>query len=479
MKKKYIRQAISYIIIMFLITVMFSYNTYAVMGRQTEKPSYTGATVYSEDTSLSETEYTSNSSKENALLVEGGKIGLTNPTVTKSGDASDEESDFYGTNAAVLVYNGATLNIEGGTITTNGKHANAVFAYGTGTLNLLNTTIKTSKDNSGGIMVTGGGTFTANNVTVTTEGRSSASIRSDRGGGTMIINGGTYTTNGIGSPAIYSTADIVVNNASLISTASEGAVVEGANKITLNGVTLTDTNNTLNGNSETYKNIFLYQSMSGDADEGTAEFTAKDSTIITNKGDTIYITNTNAVINLENNVFTNDDGCFLRVEGAKWGKTGSNGGTVTLTTSKQTFEGDIIADNISTIDMLITNGSKYSGTINSKNSAKSIVVALDKYSTLTLTGDSYITSLTNEVTDNSNINLNGYKLYIGEEEITETEFAEPEYIEDTNTTDIKNENTTNDNKNSQEEKVPVYIYIISILIVGVVLGVVIKKTALI
>ena len=483
MKKRLLRQIICYIIILLLITATLSCNTYGIVAKQTEKPSYIGVTSYVEDTNLSNTEYISNNGGEVALLVSGGKTTLTNPKVTKTGNTNSEEADFYGTNAAILVSNGATLNIEGGSITTNGKHANAVFSYGAGIIDISNTTINTSSDNSGGIMVTGGGTLTANDLTVTTEGKSSASIRSDRGGGNMIINGGTYTTNGIGSPAIYSTADIEVNNATLISNVSEGAVVEGANKITLNGVTLTDTNNTLNGNSETYKNIFLYQSMSGDAEDGTAEFTAKDSTITTNKGDTIYITNTNAVINLENNVFTNGDGCFLRVEAAKWGISGSNGGVVTLTTTKQTIEGDIIVDKISTIDMLITRGSKYTGTINAENKAKSIVVALDKYSTLTLTGDSHITSLTNEIVDNSNINLNGYTLFVGDEAITETNFAEPVYTEEelNNAININNDTTTTDNneKINIKERVPVYIYIGSIIIVGIVLATVIKKTMLV
>ena len=141
-------------------------------------------------------------------------------------------------------------------------------------------------------MVTGGGTLNATNLTVETQGNSSAAIRSDRGGGTMNVTGGTYTTHGQGSPAIYSTADITVNDAQLISTSSEGVVVEGANSVTLNNTILTDTNNTLNGQSETYKNIFLYQSMSGDASEGTAHFTANNSHIITNQGDTFSISPT-------------------------------------------------------------------------------------------------------------------------------------------------------------------------------------------
>ena len=120
--------------------------------------------------------------------------------------------------------------------------------------------------------------------------------------------------------------------------------------------------------SETYKNIFLYQSMSGDADEGTASFTAKDSTITTNKGDTIFVTNT--------------------------------------------INGNIYVDSISTLTMKLSNGSKYTGTINGEKTAKTISLSLDSSSSITLTGDTYITSLDNADSTNSNINFNGHKLYV-------------------------------------------------------------------
>lgn len=242
---------------------------------------YKGNTTISSDTEESDKTYSSETGSVNALLVSGGTCTINNPNLTKSGDASGDEADFYGVNAGILVYNGATLN----------------------------------------------------------------------------INGGTYETSGQGSPAIYSTANITVNNASLTSTSSEGVVVEGTNSVTLNNTNLTDTNNTLNGNSETYKNIFLYQSMSGDASVGEASFTAKNSNITTNKGDTIFVTNTTATINLENNTITNNDGDFLRIQTGKWGNSGSNGGNVTLNMSNQKVEGNIIVDSISTLDLSLTNGS--------------------------------------------------------------------------------------------------------------------------
>jgi len=410
--------------------------------------SYKGSTTISSSTTENDTTYTSSTGGENALLVSGGVSTVGNITVTKSGDESEESSDFYGTNAAILVYNDATLNINEASITTNGSHANGIFAYKTGTINVTNASVETTGNNSGGIMVTGGGTLNARDLSVITSGNSSAAIRSDRGGGTIIVDGGVYTTNGVGSPAIYSTADITVSDAKLTSTKSEGIVVEGKNSVTLNNVILTDTNTTLNGNSETYKNIFLYQSMSGDADAGTSLFTATDSTITTNKGDTFYVTNTTCDINLTRNEFINNDGDFLRIEGAKWGNSGSNGGNVKLTLNNQIIEGNIVVDNISTLD-IIMNDSIYYGSIDSSDIAKNISLTLDENSIIVLTSDTYVDTLNNSNSENANIYLNGHSLYVNNNKVSANENEAPN-ISNTNeeidsTTDTTQYDATNSN----------------------------------
>ena len=436
--------------------------------------SHTGATEISSDTTNNEKTYSSTTNSQNALLVTGGTSTITNPSITKSGDSDGDNSDFYGTNAAVLVKEG-TLNINGGNVTTNGAHANGVFAYSNGTINVSNTNIKTTSNNSGAIMVTGGGTLIANNVIAETDGNSSAPIRSDRGGGTLTVNGGTFTSHGTGSPVIYSTADITVNDATLTSTASEGVVVEGKNSVTLNNVSMETTNTKLNGNSETYKSIFIYQSMSGDADVGTSSFTAKDSKIINNRGEIIFVTNTSTIIELENNdIINNDaDGAFMKISSAKWGTSGKNGGEVELNAKNQTIEGDILVDNISTLDLSLKNESSYLGTINNENTAKTISITLDSSSSLTLTGDSYITSLNNEVTDNSNINLNGYTLYVDGTAITSTNYtgATEEATKNENSNDLtKNVNETKENFFLNNNIViPIVILIIAICIVFVII----------
>lgn len=401
-------------------------------SNNTNGASYSSKTSITEDSTIANKEYSSSTAEENALSVSKAKVTLNNITVTKTGDStSGDNSNFYGTNSAIIAKDGATLTIKNSNITTDADGANGVFSYGGSattnnsssdgtTINISDTKITTTGDNAGGIMTTGGGTTIAKNLTIETSGTSSAAIRSDRGGGTVTVDGGTYKTTGKGSPSIYSTANITVSNATLTSTSSEGVVIEGKNSITLENVSLTGTNNTLNGQSTTYKNIFLYQSMSGDAADGSATFIAKNSNITTNKGDTLYVTNTTASITLENNTIINNDktGNFLRIQKDSWGNSGSNGGDVTLTLKNQSVSGNIVVDSISTLNMTLTSKSYYEGSINSDNSAKNITLKLDKNSKIKLTADTYVTTLDDEDTTYSNIDLNGYKLFINNVEMS-------------------------------------------------------------
>ena len=382
-----------------------------------------GATTISSNTEDTNKTYSSDVSEQNAILVSGGTSTIKKPTIKKTGSPSshNDNYDFYGINAAIFVDAGATLNIKGGSITTDASYGNAVFAYSTGIINISDAIINTSSNNSGGFMVTGGGTLNANSCTVKTLGNSSAAIRSDRGGGNLTVNKGTYETSGVGSPVIYSTADITVNDAKLIANKSEGVVVEGKNSVTLNNVKMDVTNTELNGNSETYKAIFIYQSMSGDADEGTSTFTAKDSKITNNKGDIFFVTNTNTVITLENNTITNNDssGAFLKATTAKWGTSGSNGGNVTLNMTNQKASGDIIVDDISTLELTMKKKSILVGAIDKENQAKKVSLTMSSDSVLSLTADTYLDSLTNDDETNSNIYSNGkYKLYVDGKEVS-------------------------------------------------------------
>lgn len=392
---------------------------------------YTGAVDIAAADSQDGNTYASTTADESALLIStSDKVTISNATVTKTGDSDGGDNcNFYGLNAAVLVKDGSTTTITGGTITSDADGANGVFSYGGNggqngaagdgtTVIISDTTITTTGDGSGGIMTTGGGVTKASNLTVTTSGRSSAAIRTDRGGGTVTVDGGTYTTNGLGSPAIYSTADITVSNAELISNLSEGVCIEGINSITLKNCDLTASNTSTNGNATFLDTIMIYQSMSGDADSGTSVFTMTGGTLTSKSGHVFHVTNTTAVINLNNVkiVNTDSDNILLSVCADGWN---GDTNTATVNASNQTLEGTILVGSDSKLTHNLTDGSSFTGSIggnitNAKGTTVStevgnVSVTIDNSSTWTLTADTYITSFEGDV---SSINTNGYTLYV-------------------------------------------------------------------
>jgi hypothetical protein len=290
-------------------------------------------------------------------------------------------------------------------------------AAGDGTTVIISdTTITTTGSGSGGIMTTGGGVTIASNLTVTTSGQSSAPIRTDRGGGTVTVDGGTYTSNGLGSPAIYSTADITVSNAVLTSNLSEGVCIEGKNSITLVNCDLSANNTKRNGNAKFLDTIMIYQSMSGDADSGTSSFTMTGGTLTSNSGHVFHITNTNAIISLSNvTIVNNGSDILLSVCDDGW-----NGASniVTLNASAQNLTGTILVGSNSQLTLNLKDGSTFTGAISGNitneagttvsTSVGTVSVTIEAGSTLTLTADTYVTSFSN----NGNLNRNGYSLYV-------------------------------------------------------------------
>ena len=400
-------------------------------GGSASSVTYTAATEISSADTLTDGIYLSDSADENAILIDTDEtVTLTNATVTKSGDSDGGDScNFYGLNAAALAKGGAEVNIVGGTVTSNASGANGVFSYGGNggqngavgdgtTVNISDTVITTTGDGSGGIMTTGGGITNATNLTVTTSGRSSAAIRTDRGGGTVNVDDGTYTSNGLGSPAIYSTAAITVSNATLVSNLSEGVCIEGMNTITLTDCDLTANNTQCNGNATFLDNIMIYQSMSGDADSGTSAFTMTGGRLTSKNGHVFHVTNTHAVITLNDVKITNGDSeqVLLSVCDDGWSGAENN---AELYASAQALEGAILVGSNSQLTLTLSDGSSFTGSIsgsitNSKGSVIStevgtVSLTLDDSSTWTLTGDSYITSFTG---DASQIISNGYTLYV-------------------------------------------------------------------
>ncbi|MBF0911621.1 MAG: hypothetical protein HXK61_02395 [Atopobiaceae bacterium] len=373
----------------------------------------------------------STTADENTILVNTtDDVTITNSTVTKTGDSDGGDNcNFYGQNAAVLVEGGSTTTLTNLTVTSDAKGANGIFSYGgnggqnggdgDGTKVIIkDTTITTTGDGSGGTMTTGGGITNASNLTVTTNGQSSAAIRTDRGGGTVYVDGGTYTSNGLGSPAIYSTAEIHVVNATLVSNLSEGVCIEGLNSIELTDCDLTANNTKCNGNATFMDTIMIYQSMSGDAATGNSTFAMTGGSLTSKNGHMFHVTNTNADIELNGVKLTNEDAANVLISVCDDGWNGGNN-KATFNAKAQDLVGAVLVGNNSTLALNLTEGTTFEGyvngnIVNASNQTVStevgtVAVTLDNNSTWTLTADSYVTEFNGAA---ANVIANGHTLYV-------------------------------------------------------------------
>ena len=377
-------------------------------GQDSGVDSYAAANEYSSDETVSDTSLESTETNENAALVSNGaEVTFNNDAISRTSSDSQggDNSSFYGVGAAVLATDG-TAYVKDSTITTDSKGGAGLFAYGDGTVYAADTDISTQQDTSGGIHAAGGGKLYAWDLSVETNGESSAAIRSDRGGGTMVVDDGTYTSNGVGSPAVYCTADIAVNNAELTANGSEAVCIEGLNSLRLYNSNLTGNMSDDDQNDTTWT-VILYQSMSGGSEVGNSTFQMDGGTITSKNGGLFYTTNTECTIALKDvDITYNDDSeFFLQCTGNNnqrgWGQSGSNGSDCNFTADSQDMKGNVIWDSISDLDFYMTNGSTLEGAfVNDETYAGNggdgyCNVVIDKDSTWTVTGDSKITSLSN------------------------------------------------------------------------------------
>lgn len=415
--------------------------------------------------------FTSTKSDENSIFLNKSSIlKLTKSIINKTGDTatSGDDADFYGVNSAVLVKDKSQLNIEDCEIVTNSKGSNGIFVTNTDTgqgqggapggtppgdggaapgnggevpekppeqmkdakasdetvANIKDVKITTHQDKSRGLDATFGGIINAENVEINTGGNSCAGLATDRGEGNVtvknsVINTGVSKETGRGSPIIYSTGNITLQNSKGTSHVSQIACIEGKNSITLENSELSGVGEGNRKDGDNYVDlagIFIYQSMSGDADVGTSTFNCKNSDLSIELESDYYekipmfhVTNTKANINLESTEFDFGSGILFDISSqSQWGNNGSNGGDVNLTANNEKLEGDIIVDSISSLNFTMKS-TTFEGAINSTGNTNLVI---EQGSTWSLTKDSNITSLKNSGT----INLNGHKLIVNGEE---------------------------------------------------------------
>lgn len=377
--------------------------------------SYAGAIAADgEDISSDGESFTATEADQNAALVQnGGTLTLENALLQKSGDDTDgDRCNFYGVNSILTaVGEGSSATVSNSSLTATSAGSNGIFATDGATVTVSDTSIDTTADNSRGLDATYGGVITADNVNITTAGDHCAGIATDRGGGTITAVDSTVSTQGSGSPILYSTGDIEVENLTGTASGSQIAGMEGLNTICIENSTLTSSITGKTASDPIANGIIIYQSTSGDAEAttgSTATFTAKNSTLSSaiQSGSMFYLTNTSANITLQNTELDFDSSQATLItacgnDSNNWGQAGSNGATVKVKAINQTLEGDIVADTISSINLTLTKGSTWTGSaiIQDNDSATTttespISITVGKKSSWIVTDDCTVSNLT-------------------------------------------------------------------------------------
>ncbi len=375
-----------------------------------------GTTTVTSTKKLNKKHITSSKANRSAVYVKnGGALTLTSSTITKTGNTSTaDNSNFYGQNAGLLVTKGSKATISNLTEKTAAEGANGIFATGSNAvIHISSSHISTTKNSSRGLDATLKGKIYATNTNISTKGSHSATLATDRGGGTVSLKKGTLRTAGDGSPILYSTGNIKASNINGIASGAEAAVIEGDNNIAVKNSALTASKN--NG-------VMLYQSQSGDAEEGTASFSMTNGSLTSKvksgaKGTThrtgalFYVTNTTAKVSLTNVKLKNASNTLIRLAGDRWGTSGKNSGKLTLTASDQTLKGNIVVNSGSSLNLILKKGSSLTGAINAAKTSGTTKVTLGSSAKWNVTKTSHLTALTATKASLKNIKSNGHNVY--------------------------------------------------------------------
>lgn len=128
------------------------------------------------------------------------------------------------------------------------------------------------------------------------------------------------------------------------------------------------------------------------------------------------MTNTSGEISLKGVSSTATSGVLLKASADKWGTSGSNGGNggnAILNADTEKLSGDVVADNVSTVALTLTDSS-WSGALDTANTAKSSTLALSGSSTWSVSADSFVGTLTGvkvSGTTVTNITGNGHTIF--------------------------------------------------------------------
>lgn len=365
-----------------------------------------GLLSYSDAQDVNESAQSDQSGQSVVLAEPGAQVSLISSQFAKTGDSENiDDTLAYGLNADVFVRENAAANILGSRLTTAAAGAPGAVSNGDGSaLSMSDSSISTSGDYSPAVMALFHGSLSAGNDQLSTSGSLSPVVVAQTNG-TAAVNGGSLGAYGAQSPLLY--GDGLFDLTSVYGTAPNSSVMDlkaGAQ------VSLTSTTVSSAGLSEQGKEGAIY--VDGHTDSDRPKKTVIN--LVSDSISTAQAVNGEIPIPLFH-IFGGQteihlSQCALRTASNLFGFIQT--GQVDMTFDAQSGYGSYIIDQTGILNLSLLNGSSYAGLINAEDTGAEINIHIDSTSTLSLNGDIYVTSLSDDVSDYSNIAFNGYMIYV-------------------------------------------------------------------
>lgn len=338
-------------------------------------------------------------------------VTLSQSILDKTGDSTDfEQTSKEGINAAVLGAPGSTLNLLGSIINTNAVGAPAIAVNGeNATASVTDCDVTASSGssplfmtlNKGQMHMAGGlqRSYLDSSPIYFTGADSSLSADSQ-----------VVQTSADGSPIVYGAGTFAGNLISATSTAAPIAQM-------LPGSSTSFSSSTLNtggfDSTSGMEGAFLFQNPDGATERKSASLSLDGCSILFTGAAAhpgaaaFYASGTDAEITLSGNMEVRGFGTLLSAADAK----------ISLNASAQTMYGNAAGDDKSEISITLTNGSGLGGSINADQTLKKASLHIDASSMFALSQDTYLTEFENADASNSNIQTNGFHIYVNGKQV--------------------------------------------------------------
>jgi outer membrane autotransporter protein len=306
----------------------------------------------------------------------GGLIEINGGTITTQGD---NQFGLFASDQGKVVAGGVS-------VTTSGLNAYGAFAQRGGAITLNpGTVIQTSGNGSYGIFASNGGSITGNGVNVTTSGGLGILLNTADGvsastgilgPGTVTLQNSTVTAAGLGANGLFASgvgSSITLTNSSILSLLGNGASVNGGARLTLSGTLLTALDHGIVASGGTV---------------GTPNsVTVSGGNLITVFGDAFQVQNGATKITVNSGATVTGNSALLRV----LDQTGET--VVDFTASRASLSGDLFADPASQTKVNLTDSSVLTGRVNPMSQGLGVDLTIDSSSEWNMTGSSNLKSL--------------------------------------------------------------------------------------